>query len=150
MEVIVTGWRSTTDAWEKAKFAPAAELPPLTSDQEEAARKFGLTSEEYARSFYSGELSKPELKGKAEGVARLVEKMVREYLPGATLYRAVLETYRGVLRLFVKAAEQEVVIDVDEDLVDDLRRTGSKDLLDRLERIVRLSLPSRDGESLAS
>lgn len=150
MEVIVTGWRSTTDAWEKAKFAPVTELPALTRDQEEVAKKLGLTSEEYARSFYSGELSKPELAGKAEGIAHLVEEMIGKYLPGATLYRAVLETYRGVLRLFAKVEGQEIRIDVDEDLVDDLRRTGSKDLLDRLERIVRLSLPSRNGESLAS
>jgi hypothetical protein len=142
MEVIVTGWRSTTDAWAKAHLAPFSDLPPLSNEQADVAGKLGLSAEEYIRSAYAGELSKPELVSKAEGIGKLVERIAKTYAPSARIDKVLLETYLGLVRLSGTAGNSEFRIDVEEDLIDDLMRGGSKELLERLERIVRMALPA--------
>ena len=150
MEVIVTGWRSTTDAWAKAHFAKLSDLPALSQEQAEVARKLGLSAEEYARSFYAGELSKPELAGKAEEIGRLVERLAGRYAPEARIERVLLETYRGLVRLKGSVGDSGFQIELDEELVDDLMRCGSKELLERLERIIQMALPVKERRPAAS
>ncbi|HEY0760356.1 MAG TPA: hypothetical protein VGD59_13980 [Acidisarcina sp.] len=150
MEVTVSGSRSTTDSWAKAQVAPVSELPVLTPDQEKVAARYVGSREQFARSVYAAELARPELERKAANIASLIERLVKEHLSKATVDKAVLETLSGTVRVFLNIDGEDIEIDIDEGLVDELKRTGSKELLERLERIVRLSVPISMGQSLAS
>jgi hypothetical protein len=150
MEVIVTGWRSTTDAWAKAHLVRLSDLPALSPEQADVARKLGLSAEEYARSFYAGELSKPELTGKAEAIGKLIERLAGSQSPGAKIDQVLLETYHGLVRLKGSVGDSEFRMEVEEELVEDLMKGGSGKLLERLERIVKMALPASERRPAAS
>jgi hypothetical protein len=73
MEIAVDGWRSGVSEWRTARSVPVDQLPRLTDEQREVARKLGISEEDYARSAFAGEQTREALLKKTERLARLLE-----------------------------------------------------------------------------
>jgi hypothetical protein len=142
MEIYIDGGRSSLEDWTRAQQWPIEQLPPLTPEQKTVAGKLGISEVDYARSAYAGELSRGELVSKTERFGRLVEGIMREMFPDASVEKVSLKTFAGRIQVQATAGGHPVHFDVDEDLVDGLLRSGSAQLEAGLRRIVELSLPA--------
>ncbi|HTF62550.1 MAG TPA: hypothetical protein VK638_07545 [Edaphobacter sp.] len=141
MEVVVTGWRSSNQDWSRAQQWPLQDLPPLTAEQKTVAHKLGISEEDYARSAYAGELSRQELIEKAERFGRLIESQIREIRANSSVEEVVLKTFDGKFQVLALVDGHKVRLEMDEDMVDDLLRSGSGELETRLKRIIDFNLP---------
>ena len=61
-EIYIPEHGSSVAEWRKAQRAPLSELPQLTADQKEVARRFGITEEEYARNVLAGTYGRRRLR----------------------------------------------------------------------------------------
>ena len=123
---------------------PAQELPRLSEEQRAVAREFGISEEGYARNAYASELSRRELVVKAERFGELLQAIMREKVPDACVHLVELRTFDGKFQIVAIVGGRDVRLKVNEDLVDDLLSSGSKDIQARLIRIVELNLPLAD------
>jgi len=92
MEIAVDGWRSSVAEWNAARSVPASELPQLSPEQREVARKLGIAEQDYARSALAGERAQEALLRKAERFAKLLEQRISALRQHATVARVVLRT----------------------------------------------------------
>jgi hypothetical protein len=142
MRVIVTGWRSSNEDWLQAQQQPVQELPRLSGDQKATAAKLGISEEDYARSVYASELSRRELSAKGERFGELLQTVMRERRPDASVHTIELRTFDGTFQIVAIAGNRDVRFRIGEELVDNLLGSGSKELEANLARIVDLNLPS--------
>jgi hypothetical protein len=141
MRVVVTGWRSSSEGWLRAEQLPAHDLPHLSEEQKTVAGEFGISEEGYARSAYAAELSRPELSAKAEKFGGLLQAMMRQRFPDASVTMVELRTFDGKFQIVAIVGGRDVRLRVDEDMVDGLLISGSKEVEARIARIVELNLP---------
>jgi hypothetical protein len=144
MRVMVDGSRSTSDDWLRSQHLHASELPALSDEQKSVAEKLGISAEDYARSAKAGELSRQDLVAKTEAFGKLLETKMRERVADASVDSIVLHTFDGKYRVIATAGGREVRFQIDEEMVDDLLQSGSKEIEARLQRIVELSLPESE------
>ena len=77
MEIAVDGWRSSVAEWNAVRSLAVDELPPLSREQREVAKKLGVAEQDYARSAVVGERTRETLLRKAERFARLLEQKMQ-------------------------------------------------------------------------
>jgi hypothetical protein len=142
MQVIVTGWRSSSEGWLRAQQLPAQDLPHLSEEQKAIAREFGASEEDYARSVYAAALCRRELLAKTERLGELLETTMRAKFLDASVQMIELRTFDGNFQIVAIVRGQDARLRISEELVDELLVSGSKELEARLARIVELSLPS--------
>jgi len=53
-EISVSDYTSSVEEYRRAERAPKSELPVLSDDQKEVARRFKISEEEYARGVLAG------------------------------------------------------------------------------------------------
>jgi hypothetical protein len=140
MEVRVDGSRSSSENWLRASLAPSQELPKMSADEEEVARKLGISLESYARSRYAGELTAVELRQKAESLGRFVEKwLAAQHVPGSVDF-VWLKTFEGKYRIDVELNGKHKLIFIGEALVEDVFEKGSDKTEKELQHIMELNI----------
>jgi hypothetical protein len=140
MEIAVDGWRASPEDWDAVRNVPADQLPPLTEQQREVARKLGVPEQDYARSALAGERTQEALLHKTERLARLLaERMQAAGLPGA-IERAMLRTFDHRFDVELRVNDRRLPLRIDEDLVDDYFDGGSLEAEERLGRILERAL----------
>jgi hypothetical protein len=140
MEITVDGWRASPEDWDAVRSVPVDQLPPLTEQQREVARKLGVPEPDYARSALAGERTQEALLHKTERLARLLaDRMQAAGLPGE-IARAVLRTFDHRFDVELKVNDRRLPLRIDEDLVDDYFDGGSLEAEERLGRILERAL----------
>ena len=140
MQIAVDGTRGSSSAQEVVRRIPKEQLPSLTEAQRKTAEQLGASEEAYARMILEGEQAQNELLVKAEMVARLLEKKIRELGSDATIQKVVLRARQGKFEVEVKRANEVVPLRIREELIDDLFEAGSLEAEQGLTRILRTTL----------
>jgi hypothetical protein len=136
MEITVDGWRASVADWNAARSVPDTELPPLTPEQREVAKKLGVSENDYARSALAGERAREVLLRKTERFARLLEQRLSALKLHATVTRVMLRTFEHRFDVEIDANSQLVPLRIEESLVDDYFDGGSIEAEERLGRIL--------------
>jgi hypothetical protein len=89
-EIVVQGYSTSVDEWARAKRAQPNELPALTHEQKAFARKFGVSTEDYARSVLAGRFGSERLNAEAVRFARLLQELVSDLKNGGDVQVTML------------------------------------------------------------
>ncbi len=135
MEIAVQGWRSSPAEWDATRGIPAAELPSLTDEQREVARKLGISEEDYARSVLAGRRTQDVLLQKTQALAAFVENRIAREHPEVRVTRVVLDVVEHRFTVELEFGGKPRILRVDEDIVDDYFDSGSLDAEAKLARI---------------
>ena len=95
--VRVSDFTTSIEEWDRAQRAPRSELPNLSAEQKDVARKFGITEEEYARSVLAGRYGNERMNTRARHLGKEVQRILGTFGDGR--YRVVAvtaEMSRGV------------------------------------------------------
>jgi len=140
MEITVEGWRAGREERNEAAKLSIADLPPLTDEQKNVAKKMGISEEDYARSTYAGRLSQGRLVEKTKRLARLLEKQLAGFSGGAQIERVRLVTIDHEFRVDISVNGKTVPFRVSEETVDDLFEGGSgaieAQIVNRLQNVL--------------
>jgi len=140
MEIAVDGWRAGAAEWDAVRSLPASELPSLSPEQREVAKKLGVSEQDYARSALAGERTREVLLRKTERLARLLEQRMQGSGLSGTITRVMLRTIEHRFDVEVQSSGRFVPLRIEESLVDDYFDGGSADAEERLGRILDRSL----------
>lgn len=143
MEISVQGWKASPSEWEAVRRLPKAELPPLTEEQKEVARKLGVSEEDYARSALAGERTQNALLAKTETFARLLEKKLRDLGLNANVENVVLQILDDRFEVLLRMNGKLLPLRIKEEIVDDLLERGSAEAEERLARILNATVGVR-------
>jgi hypothetical protein len=123
---------SSVAEWRKAQQAAQSELPQLTAEQKEVARKFGITEEEYARNVLAGLYGRQRMRDRAQALGEAVQ----DVLEGRGRGERVTALFRDMDRLAwvvrIETRERDVDVLVSQELADDLFDSGSEAERERL------------------
>ncbi len=140
MEIAVQGWRASASDWDAVRGIPPRDLPTLTDEQREVARKLGVAETDYARSVLAGKRTQEVLLQKAEALAAFLENRITEEGRQVRVARVVLDVveHRFILELDVNGKPK--VLRIDENIVDDYFDSGSMDAEANLSRVLDRAL----------
>jgi hypothetical protein len=150
MEVWVDGPRATDQSRATAEQIPLAELPPLTEQEREEARVSGWSDERYARVKFAGEQGAYEWAERVQTLGVLLESMLKQHSPEASLKSILLETFRGRYRATAQLGSREFCFAVREQVAEDLLEAGKAEALDSLRRIVAVAVLPYSAETRVS
>jgi hypothetical protein len=119
-DVVVEGFSGSLDEWSKAQAIPVSELPPLSDDEKEFARKFGLAEEEWAREQWALAEGEKRLQERTEALGEKVAQILSGFGAGYSLEQIVAKPadLRWLLR--IRTPEGMERFDVPQDLGDDV------------------------------
>ncbi len=140
MEVRIDGSRSSSENWLRASLASSRELPSISADEQEIAKKLGISAESYARSRYAGELSAGELQQKAEKLGLFVQQWLAARQVAGLVDFVWLKTFEGKYRIDVDLNGKKVLIFTEESLVDEVLERGSHQAERELQHVLELNL----------
>jgi hypothetical protein len=144
MQISVEGWRASPGEWEAVRSIPRDQLPALTEQQREVARKMGVPEEDYARSALAGERTQNALLAKTEMFARLLEKKIRDLGFKASVQNIVLRTLEHAFEVVLNTNGSYLPLRIKEDVVDDLFEAGSSEAEEKLSRILNATVGVRE------
>lgn len=143
MDISVLGARVSVADWQAAQNMPSADVPALTPEQREVARKLQIAAEDYARSALADQRAMEKLLGKAERFARLLEQILKRTAPPAAIESIALNTWEDRFEIVLHINEHVFPVNIAEDIVDDLLERGSAEAEQRMSRILEVALESR-------
>jgi hypothetical protein len=118
-KVIVRGFGSSVEEYQRARLASRTELPELSPAQREMAERFGVKEDDYKRGYLAGLYGERRMQEKGRKLGELTE----ETLSGLAPYRLravigdmfeetwVLRVQKGVERILNVQLEREFVDD---------------------------------------
>jgi hypothetical protein len=135
-KVYISGCSSSEDEWGRALSAPVAELPTLSVEEQDTAKRYGGSGEEYRRSKLASMYTQQRLESKAKVVGEQAQGILSG-LPGD--YRLVAVSWEGsksrwVLR--IEAANKIANVPVPAELADDIVDARSEQDVERLKNLV--------------
>jgi len=140
MNISVQGSRTSSADWESVRNLPAEQLPPLSPEQREVARKLGISQDDYARSFLAGERTMEKMVSKTERLARFLAERLRRSAREMEIEAVILNTWDGKFEVSVRAGDRVVPIRIAEEVVDDYFDSGSPEMEQRIERVLSLAI----------
>jgi len=140
MEIAVQGWRASASDWDAVRGIPPRDLPTLTDEQREVARKLGVAETDYARSVLAGKRTQEVLLQKAEALAAFLENRIANEGRQVRVDRVVLDVveHRFMVELDVNGKSR--ILRIDENIVDDYFESGSMDAEANLARVLDRAL----------
>lgn len=132
-KVFISGASNSAEEWKEALEAPPTALPTLDEEQKEAARRFQVSEEEYARGVLAGKLGERRHAQRAEVLGRAVEAILeglgQEYQLDAILRQGT--EFRWVFRIETPQGLRNVAVPLN--LADDVIDSGLVDTLEQLK-----------------
>jgi hypothetical protein len=139
-EVLVSDYSSSVEEWKRAMVAPRSELPPLSEQQREVARKFGVSDEEYARGVLAGLYGEERIRSRGEQLGELVETILQGLGPTYRLAAIKAEMFNGRWICRIMTPEKIANVAVPRELADDVLDSGVREEIDRLKNCLLTGL----------
>jgi len=131
--------------WKRAMHAPEEELPKLSKEQSEIAKRMEIAEKDYARGVLAGTYAEQRNKIRGELLGERVDQILSGLGPGYVLSAVIREAteLRWIARIATPKGIRDVVIPLElaEDVID-------SPALEVLERLRRLILPAVGREEL--
>jgi len=144
VEISVHGWKASSSDWEAVRKLPKDQLPPLTEQQKEVARKLGVSEEDYARSALAGERTQNTLLAKTETFARLLEKKLCELGSKASVENVALQILDDRFEVLLRVNGKLLPLRIKEEIVDDILESGSAEAEEKLSKILSRTVGVRE------
>ena len=144
-QVLVSGFYSCSiEEWLRSRRVPVSELPELTEDENEFARRFKIPEEEYARHRLANLYGEQRIVRQAVGLGRLVEEFLENLGDGYGLLAVRADLSEGPKSLEIQKPQGVVVVPISGDVVGDSRDAHGIRSLEKLKNLVAASLGRTD------
>jgi hypothetical protein len=136
-KVYISGPSSTEDEWGRALNAPVAQLPPLSDEERETAKRYGGSGEEYRRSKLAGAYSEERLRSKAKVIGERAQEILSRWASDCRLEAVSWQgsKLRWVLRI-IEAEKKTATVSIPAELGDDIVDARSEQDVERLKNLV--------------
>ena len=138
--VEVTDYSVSLDEWNRAHSVPETDLPELNELQREAAAKFGISEEQYARSVLAGQYGVQRLRRRARKLGEEVEKILQDSCAECRVTRVVADMARGRWVIVLQAPKRQVGIAITREVGDDLLDYSALEAAEELKAKVKSGL----------
>jgi len=139
-EIHVPGLQGSVDEYTRARGVPTSELPPLSDEEREAARKFGMSDEAFQRSKLSLMYGHQRIEARALDLGEQVEKILTELDTGYQLISVTWNSSTLSWRLEVETPQGRQNVALASDLVNDALDARTRSELRRLRNMVLFGL----------
>ena len=136
MEIVITGSSMSLEELQRAKAVPARELPQLTDEQREIARKFNMPEEEWAQALLAARFGENRVRAGATRLARVLEDRLPKQLPDIEMRKLVYEVGLEDHRFLVRFKKKDYVVRIPRTSVDDWLASGKQEEFDQLCRAI--------------
>jgi len=119
--VFVHAATSTAEEWKRALEAPEADLPKLTEEQKDSAKRFGISEEEYARGVLAGDLGKKRLEEFGHRLRELALQTLARLGTGYDVKAVIFEGFkmRWIVRVQLPSGQLRN-LDIPDDLAEEV------------------------------
>ena len=146
MEIAVDGWRPGAAEWDAARNLPVEQIPALSNEQREVAKKLGIAELDYARNAEAGRRSQESLLVRTKQLARLLARLLEERAAASgadsRINRVTLRTVQNRFDVEMQINGRIVPLRIEESIVDEYFDAGSIDAEQKLTRILDRALAS--------
>jgi len=139
-EVHVSGYRSSAEEWKRAFEAIASELPPLTDQEREIARRFQVSEEDYKRGKLAGILGQKGLEVRGHAFGDQVQYILSGLGDGYHLKAVFWEGQKLRWILRIETPHKLVAVAVPFELADDVLDSAAIQDIERLKNLVLLGV----------
>ena len=119
-EISVSDYTSSVEEYRRAERAPKSELPVLSDDQKEVARRFKISEEEYARGVLAGIYGRERQRNRGKQLGELVQEILGELGKSGKVVHVAYEMDRIRWVVSVRTSDKTVQVLVPRELADDL------------------------------
>jgi hypothetical protein len=119
--------------------APDSDLPELSDEQKEVARKFNISEKEYAQGVLAGSYGQERMRGRAQKLGEAVQEIL-EKLGGGRVIAVVRDIDRLGWSVRVETPVRDVSVVVSQELANDILDSGSPEMLARLKARIAASV----------
>jgi len=134
-EVMVSDHSTSVEEWDRAQRAPRSELPKLSADQKDMARKFGISEEEYARSVLAGVYGDERMKSRARQLGQIIQRIAGTLGKGEYRVKAVVaEMFKSRWGVSLRGHGTQVNVAIPRELADDVLDSYTTDDITELKK----------------
>lgn len=139
-EVLVSDYSSSVDEWRQAQLVPKDELPALSRQQREVAKKMRVSEEDYQRNVLAGRLGEMRLQSRGEALGKIIQQLLQRLGSEFRLdaVKGEMVNCRWLCR--IETPEKLTVVAFPRELVDDVLDSGAAEELERLKRSLYVGL----------
>ena len=134
-EIIISDHSTSVEEWDRAQRAPRSELPKLSAEQKEMARKFRISEEEYARSVLAGQYGDERMKSRARRLGEVIQRIAGTL--GKDQYRVkavVAEMFKSRWVVSLRGHRTQVNVAIPRELADDVLDSYTTDDITELKK----------------
>jgi hypothetical protein len=135
-KVFVSDLSCSPEEWRRALKANDSELPELTEDQKEWAKRFGVEEKQYARSLLAGLYGNERQRKRAQALGAEVGKVLDALSSGYAVCAVLWQGSRQRWLVRVQTPESVVGIAISFELADDVLDSGILSEIGRLKELV--------------
>jgi len=139
-EVHVPGFHSSVDEAKRAQGVPTSELPPISEEEREMARRLGMSDEAYRRSKLAGTFGHQRLEARAVDLGEQVDRILVESLVGYRLAGVTWNSDSQSWRIEIETPQGQQNVVLSKDLVNDALDSRTRSELQRLRNMVLFGL----------
>ena len=135
-EIFISGVTSSPEEWKRALEAPKDDLPELDNDQKEVAKRFRISSEEYARGVLAGLYGETRQRERGQKLGESIEKVLGGLDKSYRLLAVIREgvKFRWMIRIETPGGIRNLSIPLE--LADDVIDSGLAEMLEELKQRV--------------
>ena len=136
-DVHISGSSSTEEEWSRALSAPADQLPPLSTEELETAKRYGGSGEEYRRSKLASVYAHQRLEPRGRVIGERAQEILSRWASDCRLEAVSWQgsKMRWVLRIR-EAASKTANVSIPAELADDIVDSGADQDIGRLKNLV--------------
>ena len=143
-EIHVPGFPSSEDDERQAGGVPASELPPISGQEHEMARKWEVSDEDYRREKLAGIYGRQRIETRAIALGKQVEEILSALEPGYRLASVTWNSDTSSWRLEIATPQGKQNVVLPSELVNDALDAQTRRELQRLRNMVWFGLGRRD------
>jgi hypothetical protein len=135
--VVLSDYTASIEEWRRAQRAPAEDLPELSSEQRDVARKLGISAEAYSRSLLAGQYGEKRMQGRAYALGELVQALLEKHGSRFRVAAVVADMFNGRWIVRVESSRGNLSLTIPRDLVDDVLDSGQASEVAKMKVIIR-------------
>ncbi len=135
-EIVVSDFSSSVEEWRRAHQASEPELPALTDQQKEIARRFGVSEQDYARGVLAGKYGNQRMQKRGQTLGGCAVEILAGLGEKYKLLAVLWEGSRLRWMLRIETPDGVVGVPVPFELADDVIDSGVLEEMERLRQLV--------------
>jgi hypothetical protein len=136
-DIVVSDHTTSVEEWDRAQKAPRSELPKLSAEQKDIAKKFEISEDEYARSVLAGLYGDERMRSRARQLGQVIQRVVGTLGKGRYRVKAVVaEMFKGRWVVSLRGDDTQVNVAIPRELADEVVDWGFREKMEDLKQRV--------------